>query len=185
VTAEASPVSVTTAARVRASAEEAWNSLMFYEEISGRPPLVVRLLLPEPLRTEGRAAAAGDETRCLYRGGHLVKRTTSVDRARRYCFQVVEQELSIGRGIRLVGGSYELEALSDGTTRLKIETRYVSPRRPRWLWKPIEAAVCHAFHRHILRAMRRAMESRAATPAATARGPALPAPEVPSLRESD
>jgi hypothetical protein len=155
------PASVTTAARVLASAEEVWDDLMFYEEISLKPPLLLRLLIPTPVRAEGRAAAAGDLTRCLYRSGHLVKRATGVDVARHYRFQVVEQELRIGGGVRLVSGSYELDELSDGTTRLEIQTRYWSPWRPRWVWRAIETAVCHAFHRHILRAMRLEMESRA------------------------
>ena len=68
--------------------------------------------------------------------------------------------LAIGRGIRLTGGSYTLLELPDGSTRIELETRYVSSVRPRWLWRRIEAAVCHAFHRHILGAMRRELEAQ-------------------------
>jgi hypothetical protein len=96
----------------------------------------------------------------VYERGHLLKRTTQVDRWRSYRFDVVEQRLSIGRGIRLVSGGYALREMSDGTTRVELDTCYVSTRRPAWLWRPIEAAVCHTFHRHILGAMRRAVEAR-------------------------
>lgn len=148
-----------TGMRFSASPGEVWEGLMSYEEIPRRPPLLLRLLLPEPMRAEGRRAAIGDETRCVYDRGHLLKRVTRIDLRRQYSFSVVEQELSISGGIRLTGGSYVLLELPDGSTRLELETRCVGFARPRWLWRPIEAAVCHAFHRHILGAMRRDVES--------------------------
>ena len=89
---------------------------------------------------------------------------TGIELGRSYGFDIVEQDLAIGSGIRLMGGGYTLRELPDGTTRLGIETRYVSPSRPRWLWSRVEAAVCHAFHRHILGAMRRTLEARGSVP---------------------
>jgi len=140
--------------------EKTWSAITFYEQIEARPPLHLRLLLPVPIRTVGRKSHVGDEARCLYEGGHLVKRVTEIDRGRRYGFEVVEQDLAIGRGMRLSGGEYTLRALPGGGTEVTTVTRYVSPRLPRWLWKPIETVVCHMFHRHILRAMRRDAEAR-------------------------
>jgi hypothetical protein len=131
---------------------------MFYEQIPLPPPLHLRLLLPAPMRAEGRRSAVGDETKCVYDKGHLLKRVTRIDPWRHYGFDVVEQELVIGRGIRLTGGSYTLLELPDGSTRIGLETRYVSSVRLRML-RRVEAAVCHAFHRHILGAMRRELES--------------------------
>ena len=54
-----------------------------------------------------------------------------------------------------------LLALPGGSTRLEIETRYDRSWRPRWLGRRIEAAVCHAFHRYLLGALRRRVESHA------------------------
>jgi hypothetical protein len=145
------PSSVATALTFPGPPEEIWNRVMFYEQIPYLPPLYLRLLLPAPHRAEGRGSEVGDEIRCVYEKGYLVKRLIRIDRSR-YCrFDVVEQELAFGGGIRLTGGSYALRPLPDGSTRVELETRYVSPRRPAWFWKPIEASVCHAFHR----AMRR------------------------------
>jgi hypothetical protein len=141
-----------------------WDKLMFYEQIPLRPPLHLRLLLPAPMRAEGRRSAVGDETRCVYDKGHLLKRVTRIDPWRHYGFDVVEQELAIGRGIRLTGGSYTLLELPDGSTRIGLETRYVSSVRLRSL-RMVEAAVCHAFHRHILGAMRRELEAAPGPPA--------------------
>jgi hypothetical protein len=143
-----------------ASPGQVWDGLMFYEQIPRRPPLHLRLLLPGPMRAEGRRSIVGDETLCVYDRGHLLKRVTRIEPRHHYGFDVVEQDLAIGRGVRLTGGSYTLRELPDGSTRIGLETLYVSPVRPRWLWGRVEAAVCHAFHRHILGAMRRAVESR-------------------------
>jgi len=136
-------------------AERVWDRLLYYEEIEDPLPLPLRLLLPAPIRTEGRRSTVGDETRCRYRKGSLLKRVTGVALRRHWRFDVVEQDLPIAGGIRLKGGSYTLCELPDRSTRVELETRYVSRRRPRWMFGPLEAAICHAFHRHILKAMRR------------------------------
>jgi hypothetical protein len=151
---------VTTRMTFAASPAEVWSSLMFYEQIEARPPLHLRLLLPEPIATVGRKSEVGDEARCLYRSGHLVKRVTHIERERRYAFEVAEQALALVGGVRLAGGEYTLDALEPNRTQVTVATCYLSRLRPRWLWRPIEAALCHAFHRHILRAMRRDAESR-------------------------
>jgi len=147
---------------VAASPAQVWNVLMFYEQIEERPPLLLRLFLPMPIRTEGRKSEVGDQTRCLYQSGYLVKRLTRIDRGRLYAFEVVEQQLPFGGGLSLLGGWYALRELPGRRTEIETATRYESRRRPRRLWRPVEVAVCHLFHRHILRATRAAASSRAA-----------------------
>jgi hypothetical protein len=148
---------VVTRMNIAASPEQVWNGLMFYEEIDAPPPLLLRLLLPVPIRTEGPKAAVGDETTCVYEKGHLLKRVTRIDAGRYYGFEVVEQNLAVG-GTVLSGGCYTLRELSGRGTELAITTNYTSPKQPSWLWKPIEATVCHMFHRHLLASMRRRIE---------------------------
>jgi hypothetical protein len=154
------PTSIVTTMRLSASPRQVWERLMFYEQVQLPLPLPLRLLLPAPMRSEGRWSAVGDETRCVYDKGHLLKRVTRIDPCRHYGFDVVEQDLALGAGIRLKGGSYTLLALPDGSTRIGLETRYLGFARPRWLGRRVEAAVCHAFHRYILGAMRSELESR-------------------------
>lgn len=176
----ARPTSVLTAIRCAAPRDRVWNALVFFEEIGRRPPWPLRALLPAPLRAEGARSAVGDETRCLYESGDLVKRMTLVRPPLRCEFDVIAQALEIPGGIRLAGGGYSLEEAADGSTRVAIETRYYGSRRPRALCRPIEAAVCHAFHRHILRAIRRGAENADAAP-----GPnrlRLPSRTAPSPR---
>lgn len=150
---------IVTQMKFAATADQVWQRLMFYEQLDQRPPFHLRMLLPVPIKTIGDKSHVGDEARCLYEGGHLIKRVTEIEPNKRYAFEVTEQELELGGGMRLSGGEYVLEESSPGTTEVKLSTRYQSPRQPRWLWQPIEAAVCHSFHRHILRAMRRSVEA--------------------------
>jgi hypothetical protein len=150
--------SIVTRMNFMATPEQVWCGLMFYEQIEEAPPLLLRLLLPLPIRTDGSKSAVGDEAMCLYEGGHLLKRVTHVDACRHYGFDIVEQSLAVGGGLMLSGGCYTLLELPGRRTNVAVTTRYVSRRRPGWLWKPIEAIVCHLFHRHLLSAMRRKVE---------------------------
>jgi hypothetical protein len=151
--------SIRTRMAFAAPLERVWNGLMFYEQIDQAPPLHLRLLLPVPIGTEKTDSKVGVKVRCSYERGHLVKRITEIDPKRRYGFDVVEQTLAIGGGLRLFGGGYALRELPDGHTEVAVTTRYAGGRRPGWFWKPVEAAVCHLFHRHLLAAMRRKVES--------------------------
>ena len=152
--------SVMTRMSFAASPTQVWQGLKFYEEIDERPPLHLRLLLPVPIRSEGRISEVGGEAECLYEGGHLLKRITRIQRGQLYEFEVAEQELSVGRGMRLLGGRYTLRELPDGRTEVALQTRYVSTNWPRWFWKPLERLVCHWFHRYLLGSMRRTIESQ-------------------------
>jgi hypothetical protein len=153
------PVSVVTAVKFSVSLGIVWQRLMFYEQIEKPPPWVLRLLLPIPVRTEGRELEVGEEIKCIYENGSLTKRVTRVTRGREFAFDVIEQKLKLHGGIKLSGGSYTLRELPDGRTEVALKTRYASRNRPRWLCRPVEAAVCHLFHRHILQAMRNRAES--------------------------
>jgi hypothetical protein len=141
-----------------ASIGQVWRSLVFYEEVKERPPLHLRLLLPVPIRTEGDKSRVGGEAMCLYRGGHLLKRATRIEEPTLYEFEVAEQALSVGGTMRLSGGRYTLREIAPGRTEVAVETRYLSTKRPRWFWRPIERFVCHTFHRFLLRSMRRKAE---------------------------
>ena len=152
--------SIVTRMTLAALPDQVWDALMFYEEIEEPPPLYLRLLLPLPIRTHGSKLAVDDEAMCLYEGGHLLKRVTHIDPCRHYGFEVVEQDLVVGGGLVLSGGGYTLRELSSRATEVAVTTQYVSRKRPGWLWKPIEATVCHMFHRYLLSAIRRGIESR-------------------------
>ena len=154
------PASVVTSMTFAASPADVWEGLLFYEEIGGRPPTHLRLLLPVPIRTEGKVSEVGGEAMCFYERGHLLKRVTRIEPGQFYEFEVAEQALSVGGGMRLSGGRYTLRELADGLTEVAVETRYVSTKWPRWFWGPLERLVCHWFHRYLLSSMRRTIESK-------------------------
>jgi len=130
-----------------------WQTLLFYEEVSIVPPFLLRWLLPVPLGTAGSKSTVGSEVKCRYAGGHLLKRVSAIVEMRRFAFDVIEQNLAL-RGVRVLGGEYNLYALAPARTRVTVSTRYVSPYRPDWVCARLEAAVCHCFHRPLLSAMR-------------------------------
>jgi hypothetical protein len=146
---------VQTDLEIRASDEEAWDSLMFYEDVEHEPPWLLKLALPRPVRTEGTMESVGDVSRCVYENGHLTKQTTERVENRRLAFRVVEQEIHFERDVTLLDGSFELEPTSDRTTRMRLTTRYIRHLRPAWLWEPIEQKVVHTLHRHVLEGIRR------------------------------
>ena len=154
------PSSIVTRMSCAASPAQVWGGLLLYEEVAERPPLHLRLLLPVPIRHEGRISEVGDEAKCLYEGGYLLKRITRIQQDHLYEFEVAEQELSLGGGMRLLGGRYALRGLADGRTEVAVETRYVSTKWPRWFWKRLERLVCRWFHRYLLSSMRGKVESR-------------------------
>lgn len=149
------PYAVVTRLNIAAGPSAIWRSLMFFEQIEDHPPLLLRLFLPRPIRTQGSKSSVGDQALCLYEGGHLLKQVTTIEQGRLYAFSVVEQRLSLGRRINLAGGSYTLRELADGHTELAVTTNYWSRNRPRLLARPIETFMCHVFHRHLLGAIRR------------------------------
>ena len=153
-------VSVATRSRLAYSRQQVWEALLLYEEIEGHPPWPLRLLLPIPIRNGGRVSRAGEAVECLYEGGRLLKRLTRVHENELYEFEITEQELRIVGGVVLSGGSYTLREIDNGGTEVSVETRYLGGWRPRWLWEPVERAVCRAFHRYLLRVIQHRAKAR-------------------------
>jgi hypothetical protein len=53
------PSSITTGMTFATSTDKVWDGLLFYEEIDSQPPTYLRLLLPIPIRTEGKISKVG------------------------------------------------------------------------------------------------------------------------------
>ena len=141
---------IATRVHFEASPQAVWNHLMFYEEVPGRPPLLLRTLLPHPIRTEGDKSRVGATVRCAYRGSDLVKRITAVEPPHLLQFEVVEQSLGIEDCILTLSGSYQIYACGDATDVVLV-TNYQAYLRPRCLWRPLEALLVNQLHSHILR----------------------------------
>jgi hypothetical protein len=153
---EASSEAVTTRARFAADPESVWNRILFYEEVPGPPPLLLRILLTCPRRTEGDKTVIGSRVRCVYNSGYLIKRITALEPRREMRFEVIEQKLGIERCVIATGGSYEIRSCNDGAD-VALTTHYLSRLRPRSLWRPLEKSVARRLHWHILNGMRSAV----------------------------
>lgn len=150
---------VATRVHLNLSPNEAWNHIMLYEEVPGCPSLLLRILLPQPVRTEGDKTRVGSAVRCVYRGGDLVKRITEVVRPRSLQFEVIGQSLGIEDCIRTRGGSYQILSCHDATDVVLI-TNYDAYLHPRRVWRPLEALLVRQLHAHILRGMYAAVMPR-------------------------
>jgi hypothetical protein len=143
---------VTTRAGFDLSPEDVWLALMFYEEVPQRPPLLLRLFLPSPVKTGGGRKEVGARVLCTYTHGSLVKRFTVLERPRLVRFEVVDQALGVERCLTTTEGSYEITPAAHGC-EVALTTRYRGHLRPRWLWRPFERLLAHQLHRHILSGM--------------------------------
>jgi hypothetical protein len=143
---------VTTRAGFDESPEAVWQRMMFYEEVPHRPPLLLRVFLPIPVKTQGNGKDVGATVECSYSRGGLVKRITVLDRPRLVRFDVIEQHLGVERCVTTVEGSYEIRADGRGSD-VALTTKYRGHLRPRWLWRPFERLLAHQLHRHILDGM--------------------------------
>jgi hypothetical protein len=157
---------VRTGLTVHATPQEAWNAIMFYEEVEHAPPWLLRLALPKPIKSVGDKRKEGETIRCFYDRGHLCKRISQCEPGRLLAFEVTEQELHFERDVLLRDGSFEISPSGPETTRITLTTRYQRRLSPRWLWEPIERRVVHNLHGHVLKGMKEhAEKSQNPTPA--------------------
>ena len=147
---------VATRVHFNASPEAVWNHIMFYEEVPGRPPFLLRALLPHPVRTEGDKTRVGATVRCAYSEGDLVKRITRVEPPHFLQFEVIEQRLGIEGCILTLGGSYQIYTCGDATDVVLI-TNYQAYLHPRYLWRPLEALLVRQLHSTYPRGVRAAV----------------------------
>ena len=145
---------VTTQVHLDVAPEIAWNLIMFYEEVPGRPPFLLRMFMPAPVRTEGKKTRVGAKVRCIYKGGDLVKRITAIEPPGLIQFEVIDQRLGIEACAVALEGSYVMRRSADGTD-IVLTTRYAAYLHPRLLWSPLERLVTGQLHRHVLNGMRR------------------------------
>jgi hypothetical protein len=144
---------VETTVHLRATPEAVWHAILTFEEVPKRPTLLLRTLLPYPLRTEGDKTRVGADILCTYRRGNLVKRILSVQPPNLLQFEIIQQHLGVEDRITLLGGSYKID-LSGDESDIALTTQYLGHLSPRFLWRPLERSLAHHFHHHILNAMR-------------------------------
>ncbi|HYL99009.1 MAG TPA: hypothetical protein VEZ90_08650 [Blastocatellia bacterium] len=143
---------ILTTVRFNAPPEALWRGILFYEEVSFPPPLILRLFLPHPVRTSGDKTRTGSTVLCVYSAGRLIKMITEVEPPNLVRFDVLEQRLGIEGCITTMSGSYQIRPGHDGSDVI-LRTCYRGHLRPRALWRPLERFLAHRVHRYILSGM--------------------------------
>lgn len=138
----------------------AWESLVFYEDVTHEPPLILRIGLAHPLYTTGAAAAAGDRRTCVYNKGRITKEVTRAEPGRLLAFDVIEQSIGYERDVRLLGGAFEFEPTPEGSA-VTLSTTYEPYLAPRFAWRPFERLAARTLHAHVLEGMKRSAEGGA------------------------
>ncbi len=146
-------VAIRTSRVIDAFPAPVWGALRFYDELDGPPPLLFRLGMPRPVETAGALERIGDEQVCVFTTGRVTKRLTQRDAPRRLAFSVTRQRIGFERSVALRGGSFDLEPVGDGRTRVTLTTEYEALLRPRFMWTPAERLIVHTLHDHILDAI--------------------------------
>jgi hypothetical protein len=171
---------VKTSLTVDATPLEAWNAIMFYEDVEHPPPWLLHLALPQPIRSEGNKQKEGEVVRCFYNCGTISKRISRVEPERRLSFEVVEAVMRSENYANLRDGSFEIEPVEPSQSRITLTTRYERKLHPAWVWEPIERKVIHTLHEHVLEGMRRKAQNREPDPKVDPYQPptAAPRPKV-------
>jgi hypothetical protein len=115
---------VKTSLTVDATPLEAWNAIMFYEDVEHPPPWLLHLALPQPIRSEGNKQKEGEVVRCFYNCGTISKRISRVEPERRLSFEVVEAVMRSENYANLRDGSFEIEPVEPSQSRITLTTRY-------------------------------------------------------------
>jgi hypothetical protein len=149
---------VRTSGRLACEAQRAWQKVCFYEHISRRPSWLLRLVLPTPQRHSGAYSKVGDVSRCMYSdGGYLAKTITRVVPGQRIDFDITEQTIRYHERIVLRGGAIEIEAHDDGSSSVRMLTRYELRFPTFFVGRLFVDLVVSAMHRIVIRDMQEAL----------------------------
>jgi hypothetical protein len=133
----------------------------FYEHISRKPSWLLRLVLPTPQRTSGRYEQVGDVSRCMYSdGGYLAKTITRIVPGKCIDFDITEQTIRYHERIVLRGGTIEIESHADGTSSVRMLTRYQLRFPPFFGARFFINLVVKAMHRIVIQDMQAALAPR-------------------------
>lgn len=149
---------IKTGLTIDATPEEAWNAIMFYEDVEHAPPWLLNLALPQPIRSEGNKQKEGEIVTCFYNCGEIKKRISKVDAPRQLAFDVVDIQMRSENYAKLQDGSFEIEPVGTKQSRITLTTRFERKLHPSFFWEPIEHKVIHTLHGHVLEGMRRKAE---------------------------
>lgn len=145
---------VESSGHLQCSKQQAWDKVCFYEHIRIKPSLLLRTVLPVPMRTSGRYENVGDTSRCIYSdGGYLTKEITRVDNNECIEFDIIEQSIRYYRSIKLLGGAIRVVEHDDGSCSVEMTTHYRRGGPANFIPKYFIDFVVKAMHKIVVRDM--------------------------------
>lgn len=169
------PETVSTSIIINASADECWDGLVFYEEVTHPPPWILRIGLARPLATRGEGGHnPGDRRVCVYNKGTITKQVRRAEPGRVLSFDVIEQNIGYERDLRLTSGSFTFEPIDADHTRITLTSTYEPKLTPRFCWRWGEQIAFRTLHGYVLEGI-----------ALNAQQPDLPEPAAPSVAARD
>lgn len=149
---EWSEESVETEIAIAGTPTEIFKRLHFFEGSTLNPPLLLKLRLPTPIGVEGNMFVKGEDVRCIYEKGYLLKRITSVEDNKLIAFEVIEQHGIEDRSLTLTSGEIRLHQ-NGSEVIVKMTTRYQPKLGARLLWRQPEKLIVKTLHEHIARGL--------------------------------
>jgi hypothetical protein len=145
---------VCTSGRLPCEARRAWEKVCFYEHIATQPTFLLRTVLPVPQRTTGAYRKVGDVSRCMYSdGGYLTKKIAHIVEGERIDFNIIEQSIRYATSILLRGGTIQIASHADGTSSVRMLTRYELQGGARFVPRFFINHVVSAMHKIVIRDM--------------------------------
>ena len=145
---------VVSSGHLACEARRAWEKVCFYEHIALQPSLLLRTVLPVPLRTTGAYRKVGDISRCMYSdGGYLAKKIRTIVDGHRIDFDIIEQSIRYAARIALRGGTIQIDSHADNTSSVRMLTRYEVRGAARLIPRVFINRVVSAMHKIVIRDM--------------------------------
>jgi hypothetical protein len=145
---------VCTSGHLSCEARRAWEKVCFYEHIATQPTFLLRTVLPVPQRTSGAYRKVGDVSRCMYSdGGYLTKKIARIVDGERIDFNIIEQSIRYADSILLRGGTIQIDSHADGTSSVRMLTRYEVKGGARFVPRFFINYVVSAMHKIVIRDM--------------------------------
>lgn len=142
---------VTTELELPLTVDETWDAVTLGQLTPIGPPFLHAFGLPYPVERVGTHHGVDAATRVVYTKGHLETRVTEFEPARHLAFTITDQASIENRSARLIGGSFDLEPLPGGGTRVTLSGTYEPLLDARVLWRPFERMAIRDLQSLVLR----------------------------------
>ena len=134
-------------------AQDVWESLLEFQQVTGEKPWLLKMGMPVPLYCTIDGAGVGATRRCHFDQGVIEERISVWDPPHRLVMEITKVTLPGRDWLKFIDASYELSATDSGHTKVRRITRIASVLRPRLYWRPLEELATQAEHEYLFNAV--------------------------------